>query len=369
MKITFLKEKFIQSMSVAIRMVSNQVTLPILSNVLLKIEDGQLKISATDLEVGIETWVGAKIEEKGAVTIPAKLFFDLLNSIDDEKITLTEKDNKITIKGKNTKSIIKGLSASDFPLIPKIKNPIASFSINAQTFKKAIIKNSFTPASDETRPVLTGIFFKSTKDNFILAATDSYRLSENKIAHSEKNVKETNAIIPKRTMVELTRIIGSYNDKLNILFGENQVAFELNGIYYISRLIEGSFPEYEQIIPKKYSLLITIEKEKLLNSLKTANLFSRESANNIKIEVKKEKGIIIKSYSQQVGENESEVNTKNISGKEQKFSINSLYLQDAINALEEKNIKIEIVDPQSPIKISGEKNKNYFCIIMPLRQE
>lgn len=369
MKLVFIREKLVQAMSIVIRMVSNQVTLPILSNVLFKVEDGRLKIAATDLEVGIETWIGAKIEKTGAVTIPAKLLFDLLHSINDDKLTLIEQDNKITITGDNSKSLIKGLSANDFPLIPKIKNPIVSITIDAKKLKQAIIENAFTPASDETRPVLTGMLFKINKDNFIIAATDSYRLSETKIINNEKNLKEINTIIPKRTMIELSRIINDKDEKIKINFSENQIAFELNNVYYISRLIEGSFPEYEQIIPKKYNLNITLEKENLLNGLKTANLFSRDQANNIKIEVRAGEGLLIKSYSQQIGENESLIKVKKVLGANQNFSINAIYLQDAINAINEKNINIELVDSQSPIKISGEKNDKYFCIIMPLRQE
>lgn len=370
MKISFIREKLVRAMGVVLRMVSTQVTLPILANIKLDCDEGRLKISATDLEVGIETWIGAKITEKGSITLPAKLFFEYLSSIDEEKIDLETKDNKIKITGQKTKTQIKGLSSSDFPLIPKIKDTIINLKIDIQKFKKAIINCSFACAQDETRPMLTGILFKITKDNYILTATDSYRLCETKIKHNQKNIKEIQTIIPKRTMNELVRIIDDIKEEAEVIIGENQISFNFGQKYFISRLIEGSFPEYEQIIPKKFITTLVVNKNDFVNRLKIASLFSRDSANNIKIEVSKDKNILsISSYSQQVGDNESQLDIKNLIGENINFSVNAGYILDVLNIIKKEQITIKILNKESPIFISDDEKSNFFCIIMPLRQD
>lgn len=370
MKISLVREKLIKSLGSVLRIVSNQVTLPILSNIMLSSDNGRLKIAATDLELGMETWIGAKITKEGSITVPAKLFFELVNSITDEKIELEVIDNKIKINGTKTKSMIKGLSANDFPLIPRIKSPIITSKINSGILKNSISKTGFASATDETRPVLTGVLLKFTKDNYTLAATDSYRLSEAKIPHTNKLKNDLQVIVPKRTMNELIRIIDDNEDEVNVEVGENQIVFSLGDIYFISRIIEGSFPEYEQIIPKKFETELEVNRKELIDRLKTAMIFSRESANNIKVKIdSKAKVLSIKSYSQQLGENESEINLSKTTGNNVNFSINASYFIDALNAISGDFVTLKLVNSISPILIKSEKDVNYLCIIMPLRQE
>ncbi len=369
MKVILIKDKLIKAINTVIKMVSNQVTLPILSNILLTTENGRLKISATDLEIGIETWIGAQIVEEGTVTIPAKLFFEYISSISEEKITIEEDNNKINITGTSIKSVIRGLPANDFPLIPKIKKPLAEINIDAKDIKNNLSKCLFACATDETRPVLTGMLLKITKESYIFAATDSYRLNEIVIKHAEKNINPMDVIIPKRTLVELMRIIADSEEKIKIIIGENQIVFEFNDTYFISRLVEGTFPEYGQIIPKKFNLTMEMVKSELVKQLRTASLFSRDNANNIKLSCSKDKKIIIQSTSQQLGNNRSELNLKSFDGKEIDFSVNALYLLDVLGAIKDENIIIKLVDAQSPILIQSSNDLNYTAIIMPLRQE
>lgn len=369
MKVILIREKLIKAISTVIKMVSNQVTLPILSNILLTTENGRLKISATDLEIGIETWIGAQIVKEGTITVPAKLFFEYISSISEEKITIEEDNNKINITGENIKSVIRGLPANDFPLIPKIKKPLAEINIDATDIKNNLAKCLFACATDETRPVLTGMLLKITKDNYFFAATDSYRLNEIVIKHTEKNIKEMSVIIPKRTLSELTRIINEGEEKIKIVIGENQIVFEFNDIYFISRLVEGTFPEYGQIIPKKFNLTVTAEKNELVKQLRTASLFSKDNANNIKISCTNDKKMVIQSTSQQLGDNRSELQLDSLEGKEITFSVNALYLLDVLGVIKNSKITIKLVDPQSPILIQSTADLNYTAIIMPLRQE
>jgi DNA polymerase-3 subunit beta len=370
MKISFIREKMVSALSILLRVVSTQVTLPILSNIKISCDDARLKISATDLELGTETIIGAKISKKGSISIPAKLFFEFLSSINEEKIDLEVKDNKAIIKGKKIHTIIKGLPSDDFPLIPQIKDKIIEFTINAQEIKDAISNCVFACALDETRPVLTGILLKIEKNNFIFTATDSYRLCETKYTHKQKIKQSTQVIIPRRTMVELSRIIGEKDENIKIEIGENQIAFFIGDIYFISRLIEGSFPEYNQIIPKKFKTTIVLDNNEFANNLKTASLFSKDSANNIKIDASiKEKNIVIKSHSQQLGENKSKLDAISIDGSDISFSVNASYLQETLNVFESDKVSIGTIDKESPILITSKEKLNYFCIIMPLRQE
>ncbi len=370
MKISFVREKLVSALGIVIRMVSTQVTLPILSNIKLSTNKGRLMISATDLEIGIETWIGAKIIKDGSITIPAKLFFEYISSIDEEKIELIAKDNKIDIVGKKTKTQIKGLSASEYPLIPQIKDDLVNFKLDSQKIKEAINNCSFACAQDETRPVLTGILFKIDRQNFTFTATDSYRLCETKIKHDQKINKEIQTIIPKKTMSELSRIISDLEEEIEIKIGENQISFDMGQIFFISRLIEGSFPEYEQIIPKEFSTTILTDREDLANKLKTASLFSRDSANNIKVQASQDsKKLTISSYSQQIGENESQLDVEKIDGENIDFSVNASYIIDVLNVVNDNKIILKILNKESPIYVSGNKTTDYFCIIMPLRQD
>lgn len=370
MKVSVVTSKLSRSLATVLKIVSNQVTLPILSNVLLTTDNGRLKISATDLELGIETWIGAKIIKEGTVSIPAKLFYELVSSTSDEKIDIEAKDNKINITGQNTKSLIKGLPADDFPLIPKIKGAKAKISIKADRIKQIADKTGFACATDETRPVLTGILLSASKDKLKFASTDSYRLTQLEMEEKNSITDKISIVIPRRTMIELGRIAGNSEEKAIIEISENQISVSLGDVYFVSRLVEGSFPEYEQIIPKKFNTSVVIEKPQLEKYLKTATLFSRDSANNIKVELDADgPKMKIMSYSQQLGENESNFSPKSVDGKNVKFSINAMFLHDALNAIDDKLVEMQLVDANSPILIKSAENDEYFCIIMPLRQE
>lgn len=367
MKLSCLRDKLIKAIGIVSRIVGTKASLPILSNILLTTDKGRLKISTTDLELGIETWIGSKIEKNGSITVPSRLFSEFINSINSEKISLVAHDNKIIISSKENKTLIKGLEANDFPLIPTIKKPLVVITVNSQRLKQALEQTVFSCAVDETKPVLSGILFQLKPKQIVLAATDSYRLAESVITDNTTN-KEINFIIPKRTANELARIIEDSKEEVKIKISSNQVSFEYKEIYFISRLIEGTFPDYKQIIPKNFNTSIELDKNQLYQCLKTASLFSRDSANNIKISLKN-KLVEINSTSQQLGENHSKLNTIKASGKEVSFSVNALFLLEALSNIQEATIKLEIVDKHSPILLKPQKDSNYFFLIMPLKQE
>lgn len=367
MQLSCLKENLIRALGLVSRIVGTKVSLPILSNILLSTDKGRLKISATDLELGINTWIGAKIEKNGAITLPTRLFNDFIGSLPDEKITLAISDKKATISGKTTCSVIKGLEATDFPLIPEIKKPTSVISIDSQKLKEALGKTVFSCAIDETKPVLSGVLFKIKKDKIILVATDSFRLSEQTIV-IKKNENECEFIIPKRTANELTRIIAEQSEELKIKISENQASFEFGNTFFITRLIEGSFPDYTQIIPKTQKTTLTIDKEEFSRGLKVASLFSKDAANNVAIEADQQK-IQISATSQQLGESHSEAKCLEMKGEKVKFSVNAMFLLECLNNISEPEIQLKLVDKNSPIQLISPKNKNSFFLIMPLRQE
>lgn len=367
MKLSCLKNNLLYAVSLVARIVGTKVSLPILSNILLLTDKGRLKISATDLELGISTWIGGKIEKNGSITLPTKLFSEFISTIPDEKIIIEVAEKKAIIKSKNTQSIIRGLDAVDFPCIPEIKTPLIIITIKAQKLKTALEKTVFACAIDETKPALAGVLFKIKKEEMILAATDSFRLSEHKIKGIKSaNVKEF--IIPKRTASELARIIGENEEEIKLKVSDNQISFELENTYFISRLVEGNFPDYTQIIPKSYKTTVTVDKTKLFQALKTASLFSREAANTINIKID-DKKIDIYATSQQLGENRSEIVDIKKEGKKIKFSINASFLLECLNMVGEEKIELKIVDETSPILIKPQKNTTFFFLVMPLKQE
>jgi DNA polymerase-3 subunit beta len=366
MKLSCTKEKLNKGINIVSRIVSPRGTLPVLNNILIKTDKGRLKISATDLEIGINTWVGAKVDSEGGITIPSRLIADFVSTNNDETINLELKDTTLALKSDKYEAHIKGIEASEFPLIPEVKKDSA-VSVKSKNFKELINQVVFSAALDETRPILTGILL-SIKDNVLkLVATDSYRLSEKKYILDKKISEELNVIIPQRTMHELARILTDSEENVDIKVGENQIHFSFGDTQLVSRLIEGSYIDYTQIIPKKYETRTEIMVSEFANAIKMASLFARESANNIKLKISKDKVDII-AVSPQVGDNVSKVDAKT-EGKDLEIAFNAKFILDVLSVIKEEKINLEVIDKMSAGVIKPVKDKNYIYLIMPLRVE
>lgn len=345
-------------------------SLPILSNILIKAENGNIILSATDLELGIKTLVPGKVEDDGSITTPARLLNEFVNSCNDEQISIELEGESVKLSSKRYIAHLNGLDASEFPLIPELKgDPFVS--IPSESLRSALAQVAFAASRDETRPILTGVNFIFKNNELRLASTDSYRLVE-KVLNLDKSISpELSVIIPVSTILEVLRVVTPEDTEINIYITDNQVMFVINKTTIISRVIEGKFPEYEQIIPQKFSNLTTIDKNELINALKLTNLFARESANNVRLKIK-EKFIELVAIAPQVGDNVAKLNA-DTSGEEMEIAFNTKYLLDALNQIPQNKIILHTNQPNKesertdPGMLTGEGNKDYRSIVMPLR--
>ena len=370
MKVSCTKENLNRGLGIVSHMVGTRTTLPVLNNILLKTEKGRLKLSATDLEIGISTWIGAKVDADGAITIPARLIAEFTSTNTDKTIILELKDTTLNLKSEHFKANIKGIEASEFPLIPEVKNETI-IELKAAEFRDAIIKTVFAAAIDETRPVLAGIYIVVKDGKLKMVSTDSYRLAEktlNVLSASTKNASVKSMIVPARTMSEIGRLIDESIDKVEIKVGENQVEFKLGPTIVVSRLVEGSFPDYEQIIPKEIKTKAELNTAEFASAIKMASFFARESANNVKFILKKPGTIQVVAVSPQVGDNTSDL-VANIEGDELEIAFNAKFIMDVLNVINAEKVDLELAGPLAAGLLRPATDKNYLYIIMPLRMD
>ena len=367
MKISCTQEKLNKGLSIVSRVVGARTTLPVLSNIFLEARAGELKLSATDLEIGVSTTIGAKIDAEGAITAPARLISEFIATNDDESITLESKDTTLHLKSDRYEANIHGIDPAEFPVIPDIAKD-SLIEIKSDEFIKAASKVIIACATDDTRPVLAGVFFKFVKNQLFLVATDSYRLAEKTIdvpgAEAEKEF-----IVPSRAMQEVLRIAASGEGagKIRLTATENQASFAVGDTHIISRLIEGAFPNYKQIIPTSLQTSACIDLPEMISGVKMAALFARQAANNIKIKFLP-KELVITSVAAEIGDNLSHIAAE-VSGEEVEIAFNAKYILDILQVLPEKKVLFEVNDKASPGVIKPEKAKDYIYIIMPLRVE
>jgi DNA polymerase-3 subunit beta len=364
MKVSILRENLAKALSTCGRVVTTRGSLEILSNVMISTESGRLKISATNLEVGLNYWVGAKVESEGAITVPARLISDVVNSLSSEKVVLETEEMTLHVNSDKDKLSIKGISVDEFPLIPSIEAP--AFSISSKLLKDALLQVTFAAALDEARPVLSGVYFNVDGDNLTLAATDSYRLAEKTVKLAKKVADKVEIIIPARALMELTRTLGDVSSDIRVCVSDNQVLFAADELEFTSRLIDGNFPNYKQIIPDANDTKAVVTVSDFTNILKVATLFARESANSINIFVRSKGKIEVSATSAQVGDSSSTIDAE-VEGKDGEISFNGKYILDVLSNIKEENISFEISGKLNPGVIRLVGKSDYTYIIMPLR--
>lgn len=366
MKLSLPQENLAKALSVVGRVVSNRSSLPVLSNVLLSTEASRLKLAATNLEIGINYWLGAKIEKSGSITVPARLFSDFISSLPGGNLDLSVDDLSLTASSPHFESHINGISAEEFPLIPEIKSePV--ISLPADEFKDALSQVVVAASLDEARPVLAGVYLYIEKGNLVIVATDSYRLAEKKLKLKKTKTEPDLAIIvPARTMQELTRVLADAEADLNVYLSENQVMFEVDGIELTSRLIDGQFPNYRQIIPDQTETEVEINTSEFARITKVASLFARESAGSVRVELKPEGQLHLISSASEIGDNTSTAECE-VSGEGGEVSLNSRYLSEALALIKSEKVMFSTSGKLNPCVIKPTKDDDYIHIIMPLR--
>lgn len=363
MKITTNYKNLSKAVSIVERIVSRNPSLPVLNNILLKTENGRLKISATNLEIGINYFLGAKIDETGEIAVPARIFSDFISNIGEEKITLTTKNNVLNINTDKYKTQILGFDPKEFPIIPKIKSE--PFSI----VPAKIIKTSLTTILDsiavsETRPELSGVFIQFMPQKTVFAATDSFRLAERVIDIKHKN--NNSFILPRSTVLELIRLLGDVNEDIVIKYGDNQISFSTDDFEIVSRLIDGNYPDYKKVIPEKYISRVLVKREEFEKNVRLAGLFS-SNISDIKLNCS-DKNLTITSKNSDKGEIQI-VTDSMLKNEPFEISLNHHYLLDGLKIIPTESVIIEYTGQGSPLVLRPEYDHNdIIYLIMPLRR-
>jgi DNA polymerase-3 subunit beta len=376
MKITCTQENLNNGFLVTGHLVNKNVNLPILNNVLLEIKNGNLRLSTTNLEIGISCIVRGKVESDGVFTVEAKLLTDYINLLPKENVDIElVKDDYLNVKCKNNNTRVKGIPADDFPVIPHIEK-VDPYRINVKDFKKAISQVIFSVSTNETRPEISGVFLSfadGEANNLTMVSTDSYRLAEKKMK-IDGNTNKKSVIVPVKTLQEVVRILGVIKDQteapetLDIYLSENQILFVIDGIEVISRLIEGQYPDYKQIIPKNPATEVIVNTQELTKVIKTTALFSKTGIFDINLEfIPENKSLVISSNNIQVGESVSEIDVQ-FNGEKNRTTLNYRFLLDVLSNLESSDINLSIVDSNIPCLIKPNKDDSYLYIIMPIKQ-
>lgn len=373
MKISILQEDLTHGLTIVSRSVSSKATLPILTNILLATDKGRLKLAATNLESGINLWLGAKIEKEGSLTIPAKVLNEFVASLPPDKIELEANETSLSITTPAAKASFVGTAAAEFPQIPVFPGkPIILFTKEALV--KALSQVSFAAAVDEGRPVLTGVLLKSDgAENVSLVATDGYRLSLKKMGVKEKKLEE-GLLIPAKTFIEVSRLAqekgeDSQEIQMALTPEKSQVVFHLANIEFSSRLLEGEFPDFEKIIPKTQTTKAEFDQEEFTRAVRIASIFAREQANIIKLKIDPSTNggkMIISAETPQVGANESEMVAKT-EGEALEIAFNCRFLLDFLNCSKAEEITFEANGSLSPGVFRFKGDDSFLHLVMPVR--
>jgi len=372
MKIEILKTNLKKALDIVEKITRKNITLPALSNVLLSVEGNFLRLDATNLEISISWWILSKIEEDGKVAIPATFFSNLVNLLTDEKIKLETQNKNLLLKTQNQTTQIHGIDPEEFPIIPKIEKE-EIIIISNKKLLESLEQVIEIPSVSQVRPEISGIYFSFKKNLLKIVSTDSFRLAEKGISLKTKSKKDISFIVPQEAIRELINILGQEDGNTIIYFSQNQILFENEKkedshprIQILSRLIEGEYPNYQEIIPKKYKTQVIVKKDEFENKLKQAGLFSGKiSEVKLNIDVKKKK-IKIYSESPEIGKNESYVSAK-IKGEDMDVSFNYKFLISGLQNIKSSEVIFELNGDDGPGVLKPVGDENYIYVSMPIK--
>jgi DNA polymerase-3 subunit beta len=378
MKISCLQENLSRGLATVGRAVATRSTLPVLSNILLESDEGRLRLAATNLEIGVNCWIGARVEEDGAVTVPARLLTEFVNSLPPGQIDmeLSARTQTLNLKCARYEANIKGIDASEFPDVPTAESigaPLLdTLHLEADSFKRMIDQAVFAAATDESRPILTGVLTQFHQGGLTLAAADGFRLSVTSAEIGVELDATTSAIIPARALAELSRISADQEEPIELIMTpqRNQILFHLSNTDLVSQLIEGNFPDYNQIVPKGHSTRSIASTQDLLKAVKVAFLFARDAANIIRFEIVPGSELspgqlVVTGTSAEFGDNVSEIDAS-IEGDEVEIAFNARYMIDALSVVGTAEIALETSTPSSPGVIRPVGGDDFLCVIMPM---
>lgn len=377
MKVSCLQENLAKGLSIVGRAVSARTTLPVLNNVLIATDKNRLKLAATNLELGITCWIGAKIEEEGATTVPARTLSDLVNSLPPERIemALNVRNQMLELRCARTEARIKGIDAQEFPLMPSTEEELPGAviaQIRAEDLREMINQVVFAAATDESRPILTGVHVDIQGERITMAAADGFRLSVRHASLVEPVQNPIAFVVPARALNELARISADEQNPvaIHVVPGRGQVLFHMTNVELVSQLIEGNFPDYNRIIPKAYSTRLITDTAQFRKACKTADIFARESAHTARLSIAPGDEVspgrlTVTATSAETGDNVGELDAI-VEGAGMDIAFNVRYLIDVLDRVDTNQVALELTTPSSPGVIRAVGNENFLHVIMPM---
>jgi DNA polymerase-3 subunit beta len=378
MKLSCTQENLNRGLGVVGRAVATRTTLPITNNVLLATEKSRLKLVATNLEMAISCWIGAKVEEEGAITVPARLLTEFVSSLPGEKVgekgektpeivdmSLSPQTKTLGLKCARFEARISGIDAKDFPPIPKVAGGINT-KVEVETLRQGIAQVAFAAATEESRPVLTGVDAKFEGEVLTLAAADGFRLAVYKLPLAAPVGQETEAIIPARALSELSRLMAEQEEAVEITVnpGKGQALFRLKNVELVSQLVQGSFPNYAQLVPQSYTTRAVVNVSDFLRATKTASIFARDGSGIVRLMIAPGK-LVVSARSEEIGDDVGEIDAQ-VEGEEAKIAFNGKYLTDVLGVLREAQVALEATSPSSPGVVRPVGVDNYIHVVMPM---
>jgi DNA polymerase-3 subunit beta len=375
MKLQILQENLEKAVSTTSRFASTRAQLPILGNILFSTRKSKIYISSTNLEISASVQVGAKIEEEGEISVPAKVISELISNLPKDTVNLSAEKEQLKVSVSGFSSTVLGMNSSDFPKIPNTIDKEKSISFSQDEFVKSLGQVVFATSSDETRPILTGVLFLFGKSSLSLVATDGFRLSRKVINLKDGKVSASSVVIPKGVLGEISR---TSSEDGEVLFGvqdkEKQIIFGIGDTVLSSRLLEGEYPDFAKIIPKSSTIKILIDKEELTRAVKLASIFARESANIVKIKVLKD-SIKVSAESGTAGSQETSVDAKmesgdpNLESGKNSFEIafNYRFVEEFLHSVSGEEVKMEFSTVSAPGVFTDTSDSSYLHLIMPVK--
>jgi len=373
MKLSCLQDNLNRGLGVVGRAVATRTTLPITNNVLLATDQSRLKLAATNLEMAISHWIGAKVEEEGAITVPARLLTEFISSLPSEKvvISLSPQTKTLGLRCARFEARISGVDAKDFPPIPKVDGGITT-KVDVEELRRGISHVVFAAATEESRPVLTGIDAQFDGPVLTLAAADGFRLAVYKLPIATAVKQKTEIIIPARTLAELNRLMADEEEAIEITVNpdKGQALFRLKNTEMVSQLVQGTFPNYAQLIPQSYNTRAVVAVSDILRATRTASIFARDGSGIVRLVVAPGSELApgkmtVSARSEELGDDVGEIDAT-VEGEEAKIAFNGKYLTDVLSVLHEPQVVVETTNPSSPGVIRPVGVDNYIHVIMPM---
>lgn len=362
MKIQVTQENLNRALGTVARVANTRNSLPILSNVLITAKNNQLSISATNLDIAITEFCGAKVSQEGSITVPARLMQDFISNLPSGIINLSLEDSKLHITTEQYNSVVNGVASDDFPVMPAITDG-KKWTINSQQLKKGLQQVIFAASNDQSRPVLTGVLLHVIDGVIYMAATDSHRLAEKNLGKTKENYS---ILVPATAMQDLLRIIGDADGDVSVTCDDQQVLFQAGDVELVARLIDAKYPDYRRLIPEKFAVTASIKRADLVNITKVSSLFARESAGSITINIEEtDQSVSIRSIASQLGENTSTAKAMVVGSGS--ITLNSRYLLDALQVLNSESVDFSFNGKLEAVLVKETGSIDYSHIIMPLK--